>query len=230
MTDEVKREKEIFDDWPDRYDGWFETPIGRLVKKYETDVLLEMLQPRQHEKILDVGCGTGVFTIDVLSAGADVTGLDLSFPMLKSAVRKLPEISFAGVVADMTALPFADQSFDKTFSMTAIEFVNDIQKAIDELNRVTRKKGIVVLTTLNSLSPWAERRIGEGRKGHSLFENMTFRSPEEMAGLVGVPSKMKTAIHFLKDDEPEEAEKIEKEGAEKGSDTGAFLALSWERV
>ena len=227
MAAEKKEDGEIFDDWPDRYDRWFETPIGRLVKKYETDILMEMLQPGEQEKILDVGCGTGVFTKDVLGSGAHVTGLDLSLPMLRQAADKLPETVFRGVVADMTALPFGDGAFDKTFSMTAIEFVSDAKKAIDELNRVTREKGTIVLTTLNSLSPWARRRLREGEKGHSLFANMHFRSPDEMVDLVNYPSTVRTAIHFLKSDGVQEAEKIEEEGMLKNSDTGAFLALMW---
>ena len=44
---------EIFDDWPEKYDQWFETPIGRLVKKYESELVLEMLRPERGERILD---------------------------------------------------------------------------------------------------------------------------------------------------------------------------------
>ena len=50
----------LFDQWPEKYDSWFETPIGALVKKYENELFLDLLQPRPRESILDVGCGTGV--------------------------------------------------------------------------------------------------------------------------------------------------------------------------
>ncbi len=34
---------EIFDEWPEIYDQWFETPIGSLVRKYENELVLEMI-------------------------------------------------------------------------------------------------------------------------------------------------------------------------------------------
>ena len=64
LTDKAKdivEMAELFDDWPEKYDLWFETPIGRLIKKYERDLVLEMLRPEQGERILDAGCGTGVW-------------------------------------------------------------------------------------------------------------------------------------------------------------------------
>ena len=219
----------MFDEWPDRYDYWFTTPVGKLVKKYEVELLLEMLTPRQGECILDVGCGTGVFSMDVLSCGARIVGLDISHPMLTRAAVKTAEYQFAGVVGDMVSLPFPDESFDKVFSMTAIEFVADAKQAVAELNRVVRRGGTVVLTSLNSMSPWAERRGKEAEDGHILFQNITFRSPGELAELVPDESSLKTAIHFLKSEDPEKALKIERDGALQGKDTGAFVALTWNR-
>ena len=120
---------ELFDDWPEKYDQWFETPIGRLIKKYERDLVLEMLRPEQGERILDAGCGTGVFTLDVLAAGAQIVGLELSLPMLLRAGRKLEGHLFHMVRGDMRRLPFDDNAFDKTVSVTAIEFIVDATTA-----------------------------------------------------------------------------------------------------
>jgi len=219
----------LFDAWPDRYDNWFTTPIGRLVKRYETELLLEMLTPQADEFILDVGCGTGVFSTDVLSCGAQIVGLDISHPMLVRAAHKTADHQFVGVVGDMVSLPFPDESFDKVFSMTAIEFVVNAEQAVAELNRVVRRGGTVVLTSLNSLSPWAARRGKEAENGHALFQNITFRSPRELAGLAPGKPRVKTAIHFLKSEEPEKAVEIEREGDLKGKDTGAFVALTWHK-
>ena len=224
------KDGELFDQWPQRYDDWFVTPIGTYVKKVETELLLAMLEPHESEHILDVGCGTGVFTGDVLYSGARVTGLDLSLPMLQYAAKKNSTRLFQCLAGNMTSLPFGDEIFDKAFSMTAIEFVEDAQKAVDELNRVTKRNGTIVLTTLNSLSPWAKRRTEEGRAGHSLFKHMYFRSPSELNELVSSPVTIKTAIHFLKEDDPGEAEKIEQKGSEERKDTGAFLAMTWKKA
>jgi len=220
----------LFDEWPDRYDSWFATPVGKLVKKYETKLLLEMLAPRPGEYVLDVGCGTGVFSVDVLSCGTRLVGLDISHPMISRAVHKTDNDLFTGVVGDMVSLPFPDESFDKAFSMTAIEFTADAGQAVTELNRVVRKGGTVVLTSLNSKSPWAERRKKEGEKGHSLFQDITFRSPEELADLVPDDSTVKTAIHFLKSEDPVTVPEIERKGNMTGKDTGAFVAVTWRKT
>ena len=230
MSDDQEVQTRLFDEWPEKYDQWFETPIGTLVKKYENQLLLDLLQPRRGEMILDVGCGTGVFTLNILGLGTRVIGLDISQPMLVRASQKAQKYPFRGVAGDMRFLPFADECFDKVVSMTALEFTEDGKGAVSELFRVTRKGGVVVVTTLNSLSPWATRRKKAADRGHSLFEQMTFRSPDDLRALVPVDGTVKTAIHFLKDDDPQRAPEIERDGQKQGLDTGAFVAARWVKV
>ena len=229
MSDERDVEGRLFDEWPEKYDRWFETPIGTLVKKYENELLLDLLQPRPEERILDVGCGTGVFTLNILASGPQVTGLDISIPMLKRAGHKTAGYPFRAVAGDMSFLPFADECFNKVVSMTALEFIADGRAAVADLFRVTRKGGVVVVTTLNSLSPWAARRKKAADKGHTLFGRMIFRSPDEMRAIAPVEGLVKTAIHFEKDDDPAKAPGIEHEGQRRDLDTGAFLAARWEK-
>jgi ubiquinone/menaquinone biosynthesis C-methylase UbiE len=218
---------EIFDDWPEKYDLWFETPIGRLIKGYESGLVLGMLAPAPGEVILDAGCGTGIFTADILDTGARVVGLDLSLTMLRRALVRCPGQTFQSVIGDIRRLPFADASFHKAISITAIEFIQDARIAVEELFRVTKPGGFIVVATLNSLSAWAQRRKEAGHKGHPLFRHAIFRSPDEMKRLSSVESIVKTAIHFEKNDDPGIAPKIEKSASEKNLNTGAFLAARW---
>lgn len=227
----LKGESRLFDEWPDRYDRWFETPIGSVVKACEQNLVMEFLTPLAGETILDAGCGTGIFTFDFLAHGANVIGLDLSFPMIDKASRKCRSLSlpFSPVVGDMTALPFRDESFDKAVSITALEFIEDGIGAVDELFRVTRSGGIVVVATLNRLSPWATRRKEEAGKKKTIFSKAIFRSPGEMLALAAVPGIVKTAAHFQKDFDPETAIKAEREGRQKDLQTGAFVAVRWHK-
>lgn len=221
---------EIFDSWPDRYDQWFETPLGRLIKGYESDLVMGMLKPAQGEVILDAGCGTGIFTADILETGARVVGFELSKTMLKRALTKCGRLTFQPALGDMRRLPFADASFTKAVSITAIEFIQDAGIAVAELFRVTKPGGLIVVASLNRLSPWAQRRKDSGRKGHSLFRHAVFRTPEEMKGLAPEESTVQTAIHFKKNEDPYIAPKIEKAGMERGLNTGAFLAVCWKKL
>jgi ubiquinone/menaquinone biosynthesis C-methylase UbiE len=220
---------EIFDDWPDKYDQWFSTPIGSLVKQTESELLLRMVSPLPGERVLDAGCGTGLFALDLLCAGAQIVGLELSLPMLRRAGKRLSGCSFQAVQGNISRLPFADHAFHKAVSVTAIEFIEDARGAIAELFRVTRPGGRIVVATLNSLSPWAARRKQAAQKGHSIFQHVRFRSPDELEALAPVAGVTETAIHFQKGDEPDVARGIEQGGRSKGLKTGAFLVTRWEK-
>jgi ubiquinone/menaquinone biosynthesis C-methylase UbiE len=278
--------KQRFDDWPERYDRWFETPVGKAVLKYETELILDLLRPDRGERILDAGSGTGIFTREFLARGAKVVGLDISLAMLvyagkKAVVRQaqgdrcpLPVLSgdlaalrqasgdhgslpvrvgqqaaprqaqgdkgpttlrskkkgqasyYCGVTAHMTALPFADRSFDKSVSVAALEFVADEKRAVAELFRVTRPGGVVVVATLNSLSPWAARRSANARQDpESIFNQVFFRSPEQLLAATSVPGIVRTVVHFGKEDDPATFDRSERNG--EGRDTGAFVAARW---
>jgi ubiquinone/menaquinone biosynthesis C-methylase UbiE len=220
---------EIFDRWPEKYDEWFETAMGRLVKSYEGQLVLSMLRPSHNEFILDAGCGTGIFTEDILERGVRVVGLERSRPMLVRTLSKTRGRRFLPVQGDMRRLPFTDGSFDKAVSITAIEFIENAKVAVKEMFRVTRPGGTIVVATLNSLSPWALKRMEAAKKGHPIFSHAVFRSPEELAGLSSVKGTVRTAIHFKKSDDLDLAQEIEWDGREKGLNTGAFLAACWRK-
>ena len=223
-------ERALFDEWPQRYEEWFTTPIGKLVAGVEGELIRSLLAPVPGERMLDAGCGTGVFTIYFLAAGAEVVGLDISRPMLAVAREKAAGCVFSPVQADMQHLPFAGNSFDKTVSITALEFIQDAGCAVDELFRVTKPGGCVVVATLNSLSPWAKRRRAKTLEGQRhILEGAFFRSPGELLACSPFPGIAKTVVHFQKDDEPAEAMVTEQNGRSQGLDTGAFLAVRWEK-
>jgi len=152
---------------------------------------------------------------------------------LKSTTIGLPHLAegyhFQAVLADILNLPFPESSFDKVVSVTTLEFIENAKGAIGELFRVTKRGGVIVAATLNSLSPWAARRRAEAKKGHTLFQKAVFRSPDELRSLAPVHCLVKTVIHFQKEDDPAKVPEIEREGQRKGLNTGAFVAVRWEK-
>jgi ubiquinone/menaquinone biosynthesis C-methylase UbiE len=225
-----RRRTQLFDEWPDQYDRWFETPIGSLVKDRETRLVKELLVPHVGEFIVDAGCGTGLFTLDMLASGARVASLDLSLPMVIRAAARFRWLPFNPLVSDMLALPFREGNFDKAVSITALEFIEDARSAVGELFRATKKGGVIVVATLNSLSPWAARRKKEAEERETIFSKAFFRSPEELLALAPFPGIVKTAVHFPKDSDPEVAIKLEEEGRKKALLTGAFVAVRWQKT
>jgi ubiquinone/menaquinone biosynthesis C-methylase UbiE len=114
-------------------------------------------------------------------------------------------------------------------SVTALEFIEDGRAAVGELFRVTKRGGRIVVATLNSLSPWALRRRVEAKERHSIFEKAIFRSPDELRSLAPGAGAVETAIHFQKEDDPGRAVEIEQEGKRRHLNTGAFVAVRWEK-
>jgi ubiquinone/menaquinone biosynthesis C-methylase UbiE len=167
-----------------------------------------------------------VFTSGIIESGASIIGLDVSMPMLKKAAYKIKR-RFSCVCGDMLHLPFENNTFDKAFSITAIEFIKDARQALGELERVTKPGGAVVVATLNSLSPWAEKRKKHAEKAGGIFTDAIFRSPDELAGLLGFKCITKTAIHFSDDSDPHQAIEIEENGNAAGLDSGAFAVALW---
>ncbi len=218
---------QLFDESAEYYNQWFTTPIGKLVLETEQEIINRFVDPSPGDRIFDAGCGTGIFTIDFLKSGALVTGLDISRGMLLNAVNTLKKLPFYTVQGNMLMLPFPDSVFDKTISVTALEFVRDARTAVNELFRVTRPGGIVVAATLNSLSPWAVRRSQKGEE--HLLENAFYRSPADLLSLAGLDGEAETAVHFMNDDDPEKAVVVEKEGKLQKLDTGAFVAVRWQK-
>ena len=114
--------------------------------------------------------------------------------MLTHAYVKLESYPFFTVLEDMLHLPFQDNYFDKTVSVTALEFIEDANRAVSELFRVTHPGGLVVVATLNSLSSWATWR--KARINRGIFENAIFRSPDEVLACAALKGAIKTCIYF----------------------------------
>jgi SAM-dependent methyltransferase len=100
------------------------------------------LQPG--ERVLDVGCGTGIAAAAAHAAGAEVVGLDGAAGMIAIARRQVPGVDFR--VGDFNALPFEDSSFEAVISSHALLFADDPVAALREWRRVCRPGGRLSLS------------------------------------------------------------------------------------
>jgi trans-aconitate methyltransferase len=92
-----------------------------FVWKYGEEVI-ELLAPREGERILDLGCGTGHLTSQIAARGATVIGLDRSPAMIERARTLYPDLRFEA--GDATDFRF-DEPFDAVFSNAAIHWMKD---------------------------------------------------------------------------------------------------------
>ena len=103
--------------------------------------VVDVADVRRGRRVLDAGCGNGVYLRTMRERGIDAVGCDLSYGMLRAAGgRRL-------VNADVRALPFGDDSFDAVLAPHMLYHVSDRAAAATELRRVLRPGGTLVAVT-----------------------------------------------------------------------------------
>ncbi|MDQ3952957.1 MAG: class I SAM-dependent methyltransferase [Actinomycetota bacterium] len=100
------------------------------------------LRPRG--RVLEIGVGTGRVALPLSDAGVDVTGVDLSLPMLRRLLEK-GRGAVPAVQGDATQLPFSDDSFDAAVSVHVLHLVPRWKDAVSELVRVVRPEGVLLV-------------------------------------------------------------------------------------
>ena len=94
---------------------------------------------------LEVGCGTGLIMERVASFARSVRGIDISTGMLEHARRR----GLDAVQGSATDLPFADGEFDVVYSFKVLAHIEDIDRALAEMARVTKPGGFLVFDAYN---------------------------------------------------------------------------------
>ncbi|MFH1537449.1 MAG: class I SAM-dependent methyltransferase [bacterium] len=96
-------------------------------------------------EILDIGCGTGHISVELVTRGFSVTGVDL----MHAALRRASSKGLAAVAADAQALPFGDDCFDAVLALDVIEHLFNPYLLMSEVRRVMKDDGIFILQVPN---------------------------------------------------------------------------------
>ena len=113
--------------------------------------LIELVDPRPDESVLDVGTGSGGLALLAARRGAEVTGIDIAEDGIERAARaraKDEGLNIRFDVGDAQSLPYADAAFDVVVSTFGVIFASDQRKAAGELARVCRAGGRLGLTLM----------------------------------------------------------------------------------
>ena len=165
------------------YDAWFGTPLGAHADRVEKALIRRLSRPLAGERALDVGTGTGHYAAWLAGLGLRVTAIDSSEAMLEVARARGQPVDWRRGTA--VELPFGDGAFDLVLSVTMLEFVDRPVEAVDEMMRVVRPGGRLVVAVLNRESAWARAREAEARDQETPFRQARFFTKEQLEALLG---------------------------------------------
>jgi ubiquinone/menaquinone biosynthesis C-methylase UbiE len=151
-----------FDQNEIEYEELIKRSIGFLGRGHEfyvrakVDYLMKLI--REHvgdpsrQRVLDVGCGTGI-TDRYLESLGELHGIDVSTAMIEHARRTNRNVQYR--VADARHLPFEADAFDVAFAITLLHHLHleARQRCLEELVRVVRPGGIAVIFEHNPVNP-----------------------------------------------------------------------------
>ena len=141
------------------------SPYFKIIEDLTRRCFYENTQNRTFDKGLDVACGTGRNLAMFLEKCGRVQGVDYTLGMLKYAIenyRNHPKIDLAQ--GDVRYLPFQDETFDLVGCFKALPHVPNVGQALRELQRVTKKGGIIFA---EFYSPYSFRWLLNRMKHHT---------------------------------------------------------------
>jgi SAM-dependent methyltransferase len=154
----------------------WDSPSGRRRAARRASIFVEWCPLGPGRRVLELGCGTGVFLERVAPCGARIVGLDLSADLLAKARARLGDVP--NVVlhrGNAEQLPYADASFDAVYGSSVLHHL-DLDRALREVLRVLRPGGRCAFTEPNLLNPQVALMFHLG-----LTRRYFGVSPDEMA-------------------------------------------------
>lgn len=120
--------------WAQHFEPWF-SPMYQAV--------LKQLELSDKDRLLDAGCGSGLFTHLAVRTGAEVIGVDAALGLLELARLRNPQNSF--LQEDLETLPFKADTFDVVTGFNSFQYAGSFENALQEAKRVLKPGGRLVM-------------------------------------------------------------------------------------
>jgi SAM-dependent methyltransferase len=140
--------------------------VWRAGQERRLKMIVKAAGQRIHGSILENGCGVGTYVERLATYGGAIVGLEYDFPRAQQAHQQSPHIMNAAG----EYLPFPDNAFELILSHEVLEHVQDDQGAVDEMVRVLRSGGRMLIFVPNRGYPFETHGIYW--RGHYRFGNI----------------------------------------------------------
>ncbi len=175
--------RSFFDLWSRTYDN---PVVQAFTYRPVQDAVIAALLDHAPDRVLDVGCGTGLFTTRLSAElGVATAGVDYSWGMIDQASRHSRAPSW--VQADAMALPIASGAVDAIVCTESFHWYPDQARALKEFKRVLRPEGRIYVALINPaterISEWTRRWSQRGRQPLYWPTSERMRSMVTAAGL-----------------------------------------------
>ena len=124
--------------------GWFYNEM------LEMPTTLRLLGNIKGKRILDLGCGPGIYAKILFQKGALIKGTDISDKEVEIARRENPQIEFS--IGNAENMIYQNGEFDIVLATLVLEYFKDWSKILREIRRVLKKKGLFIFSMGNPVS------------------------------------------------------------------------------
>jgi len=176
MKPEEKSTKRGYNILASKYHEMRMEGIGKFFNEYlEMPGTLELLGKVKGKKILDWGCGSGIYAKILSKRGAVVKGFDISEELIKIAKINNPDLDLRQ--GSGYKIPF-NEKFDIVFASLAINYTKDWDKVFSEVKRVLNDKGIFIFSFGNPVTEISKKMDFDGKRIRVIGDYFTQRKIE----------------------------------------------------
>jgi ubiquinone/menaquinone biosynthesis C-methylase UbiE len=160
----ISHTKDLYDKFAKEYHNKRLVVKDSLWNRFiEVPAMTKLVKPvAKNKKVLDLGCGSGIFTKTLKSWNANVKGCDLSKNLIEIAKKENPELSFTVCNAEKT--PFKKDEFDVVVSGLMLHYLKDLKPVFKEVSRIIKTNGIFIFSMNHPTTECSERRLIDNEK------------------------------------------------------------------
>ena len=174
LQNEIEHGRYIVQNGPGEIWDW-DKPAGRRRWTRRVAMLLAGLKPEM--EVLELGCGSGFFTRELVKSGAWITAIDISPDLLELARRDVPAENATFMAENAYAMSFATGHFDAVIGISVLHHL-DVEKGFSEVFRVLKPGGTICFSEPNMMNPqiavqknvpYIKKRLGDSPDETAFF-------------------------------------------------------------